>query len=56
MEEHAFGVRCEVCEWWATAEGQSVGEVSRRAIDHHAETGHLPLERFGTYERSPVEQ
>lgn len=56
MEENVFGIRCDVCGWKAVADGESVNGVSRRAIDHYMETGHLPLERFEFYIRSVVEQ
>lgn len=47
-----FGLQCTVCEWSALAdEHQSTEEVSNRSIDHHLETGHLPIERVELYTR-----
>lgn len=56
MGESVFGTQCEVCGWKAVADGESIGGVSRRAIDRYTETGHLPIERFEFYDRSIVER
>lgn len=54
--ESVFGIQCTVCEWRAVANEHSRAEISRRAIDHYLETGHLPIERFELYTHSLTER
>lgn len=54
--ESVFGIQCTVCSWRAVANERSRTEVSRHAIEHHLETGHLPIERFELYAHSLTER
>ena len=45
------GFQCAVCDWSISTD-TSVAEASDQAIEHHLQTGHLPIERIESAEEN----